>query len=96
MKGALIHAMNAGFIAAEEMKFGAGRQSGKCSGHAIRRVRIMADFYRRAAHPGSHGPIEEMLLDCPEAAQTPDAGNHLFDRGKLDIVGGGEFVDMLL
>jgi hypothetical protein len=86
-ESALIGAVETGFVAVEEVEFVAGREFGEGGSHAIagRGVSAFADFV-----------IEQGGFDGPEAAETPGGGDHFLDGGVLDVIGGVEFLDVVL
>ena len=43
---------------------------------------------------GRGGPVEHIGFDGPEAARTPEGGDHVFDESDLDIVLGEEAAEI--
>jgi len=76
-----VHAMEPVLVTVEEMEVVAGGQVGPSASEAISLVGIL---------PLSDAVIEKALFDGPEAANTPDGGDHFLDRFVLDVVGGRE------
>jgi hypothetical protein len=86
-EGSLISTVEAGFVAVEEVEFVASREFGEGGGHTITGggVGAFADFV-----------IEQGGFDGPEAAESPGGGDHFLDGGVLDVIGGVEFLDVVL
>jgi len=86
VEGALVHEMEAGFVAVHKglaedvVGFGEG------GGDAIEEV---------AGGLSGGVVVEHAGLDGPGTADAPEGGGHLFDSGELDAIGGLEAFDQL-
>lgn len=86
MQGALVHEVEAGFVAVKEGEFGRGglpAESGGDAGDIVAR-RLVGKGFRH-----------ESVFDSPGAAETPVGGGHLFDHAELDPIDGIEAFDVL-
>ncbi len=83
----MVSTVEAGFVAIKEVEFVAGREFGEGGSHAIagRGVSAASDFV-----------IEQGGFDGPDAAETPGGGDHFLDGGVLDVIGGVEFLEVVL
>lgn len=77
MEGALIHDVQARFVAVEEAELGSGRELAERGGHAGDLTFLGAIF---------HAAFEEAVFDGPGAAQSPIGGGHFLDHAEFDIV----------
>ena len=85
LESAAVHAVEAGFVAVQERELGVRGELGKGVGDDGNLVLV--------AFRGD-GPIEQVGLDGPEPAETPERGGHLLDEAELDIVGRLELLDV--
>jgi len=85
-EGALIHVVEAGFVAVHEAECGGGGEGGEGSGDAADGV---------GGEVGVDRIVEEAGFDGPAAALAPEGGGHFLDEGHLDIVSRLEAFDVL-
>ena len=85
-EGALIHVVEAGFVAVHETEGGGGGEGREGAGDAADGV---------GGEVGLDGIVEEAGFDGPAAALAPEGGSHFLDEGHFDIVGGLEALDVL-
>jgi hypothetical protein len=82
VEAALIHAVEARFVAVEESELGGSGQGFEGGGEAADRV--------EGGFLLGHAVFDEALLDGPGAALAPVGGGHLFDHSELDAIDGSE------
>ena len=81
VEGALEHAVEAGFLALQEVQLRLGGEGGEAGGEAVESI---------AGGLGGDGPVEAAGLDGPGAAHAPVGGDHFLDEAVLDGVDGVE------
>ena len=86
MEGALVDAVEAGFIAADEVRRGGIGKGGEGVGEAIEGVAIGL---------GGEALLEGAGLHGPGAAHPPVGGGHFLDETELHAIGGLEAFDEL-
>jgi hypothetical protein len=84
-EGALEAALEAGFIAVDEVEFGAAGEIGEGSGDAVAGTSVF-----------SGGFVEEIGFDAPKTALAPDGSREFLDEADFDAVGGIDPVNVLL
>ena len=84
-ESALIHVVQAGFVAVHETEGGGGGEGGEGAGDAADGV---------GGEVGLDSIVEEAGFDGPAAALAPEGGSHFLDEGHFDIVGGLEAMDV--
>ena len=86
MEGALIHEVEAGFVAVDEGQGGAIGETREGVGHAV-----------EVASRGLSGGlfVDEAGFDGPGAAQTPMGCDHLLDHGEFQAGGRPQVVDVV-
>jgi hypothetical protein len=87
MKGALVHAVNAGLITIEKVELITARKIRPGGGDA-RTLAGLGAFFDRG--------IEEAGFDAPEAALTPHGGDHFLNDTMLHIVRGIQLLQILM
>ncbi|MCU1262218.1 MAG: hypothetical protein JWO80_5103 [Bryobacterales bacterium] len=93
LERAMVHAVEAGFVAVEQVELGAGGELRECRAEAG----VLVDFrFCGGGHARLHGAVQEVGFDGPQAAEAAGAGGHFFDGGEFDIVGGFEFCEVLV
>ena len=88
MEGALVHAMEAAVVAVDQIELGPLSEVAEGGGDAVQWVVRLSVF--------GGGISQESGFDGPEAALTPNAGDHFLDGAVLGSVGGFEFGKMLV
>jgi len=84
VQGALMHDMEAGLVAVQEMECGAGGEVAESGGQAGEIA---------AGGLGLHGSFEHLGFHGPGAAETPGGGGHFFDEAELDVIDGSPLGD---
>ena len=87
LEGALVHAMEAAIVAVDRRQFGPLGEVAEGADDAVQWVRL-------GAFGG--GISQEAGFDGPEAALTPNAGDHFLDGAVLGSVGGFELGKILV
>ena len=88
MEGALVHAMEAAIVAVDSRELGPLGEIAESGGDAVQWVVRLGVF--------SGGVRQEAGFDGPEAALTPDAGDHFLDGAVFGSIGGFELGKMLV
>ena len=86
MEGAVVHHVEACFVAMEEGQLGRGGQLAEC-GRDISQV--------GAFRAGGHGAFEEGVFDSPGATHAPGSGGHFLDHAAFDLIDGVESLEVL-
>ena len=86
MEGALVHEVEAGFVAVDESEGGAIGETREGVGHAV-----------EVASRGLSGGlfVDEAGFDGPGAAQTPMGYDHLLDHGEFEAGGRPQMVEVV-
>jgi hypothetical protein len=84
VEGALVHEVEAAFVAVEEGKFGRGSEFSEGGVHAGELA---------AGGLLLHGAFEHFGFEGPGAAEAPVGGCELFDEAVFEIVDGGEALE---
>jgi hypothetical protein len=87
VEGAVVHHLEAGFVAVHEGEWVGVGGFGEAGGDAVELV---------AFDLGGDLVIEGAGFEGPTAAETPGGGNHLLDQAVFDFVNGLEAGEMLL
>jgi len=85
MEGALVHHVNARFVAVEESEVGRGGEFAEGGGDAGRSA---------GGGVGVEGLGHTGVLDAPGTADTPEGGGHILDHGALDAIDGHEALEV--
>ena len=88
MESALVHEVEAGFVAVEEGEIWRSGQIGESVGEA-------ADLVSRRAGLFGQAVLEDAFLDSPGAAHAPISGCHFLDHAEFDAVDWPEALQML-
>jgi len=88
VEGALVDAVEAGFVAVEEGEGLGGGHVFECGGEAV-------DFVGAGVF-GQEAVFEHAGFDCPGAAEAPVSGDHFFNEAVLDAIGGLEAFQMIV
>ena len=88
MEGALVHAMEAAVVTVNQVELGPLGKVTEPGGDAVQCVVRLGVF--------SGGVSQQAGFDGPEAALTPDAGDHFLDGAVLGSIGGFELGKILV
>jgi len=88
VESALVHEMEAGFVAVEEAEIGRSGHVAESGGEAANLVSGRVGLF-------GQGVLEDAFLDSPGAAHAPIGGCHFLDQPELDAVDGPEALQML-